>query len=104
DHLADQPAAEMRVAEDRSADRAGRARPCFEARTASIDRPSDEPVDRHRPIRPYVRVVYLADLAAARANHEPAYAGVRHRHVRSAAEHRDGQLDLRREPPRREKL
>src|SRR5206468_668972 len=45
DEFADQPAAEMRVAEDAAADRAGSARPRFETRAAVIDRPADQSVD-----------------------------------------------------------
>ena len=55
DELADEPAAEVRVAEDRAADRARRAGPRFEAGHAVADRPPHEAVDRHAGVRANAR-------------------------------------------------
>ena len=49
-----EPAAEMRVAEDRAADGARRAGPRFEPGAAVIDRPAHEAVDRHRRVGAHV--------------------------------------------------
>ena len=51
---------------------------------------------------PSARTVRVADglhVAAVHADHQPADAGVRHEHVRSAAEHRHRQADRPARPP-----
>ena len=55
DEIADQPAAEVRVAEDRAADGARRAGPRLETGAAVVDRPAHEAVDRDRGVRADVR-------------------------------------------------
>src|SRR5262249_29929848 len=50
--LADQATTKVRVAEDRTADGAGRAGPRFEPGETVIDRPPHETVDRHGSIGP----------------------------------------------------
>ena len=53
DQVADQPAAEVRVAEDRAANRARRAGPRFEPGRAVQDRPAHQAVDRDRRVGPH---------------------------------------------------
>src|SRR5438552_1395070 len=72
DEIADQPATEVRVAEHAAADRARRAGPRLEARAAMIDRPAHQTVDRDSRIRAHSSATLLRNLAAARADDEPA--------------------------------
>ena len=91
DQFANQPAAEMRVAEDRAADRAGRAGPCFQAGAAVRDRPPHQAVDRHGRVRANALLVQPRNGTASRANHESANARVGDQHVGAAAEQRHRQ-------------
>src|SRR5262249_11439171 len=55
---------------------------------AVVDRPSHQAVDGDRRVAANAMVVEARHIAAARADDEPANAAVRHKDVRSAAEHR----------------
>ena len=89
DEIADEAAAEMRVAEDRAADGARRPGPRFEPGAAVVDRPAHQAVDRHRGIGADVRRRRSARTSPPRGRiTSPRTPRVRHQHVRSAAEHR----------------
>ena len=98
----------MRVAENRAADRAGRAGPRLEAGAAVIDRPADQAVDRHRrrrrgrcraPVRrmspPRARMTSPRTPASATSTFEPPPSIVTGTPARARQRERRGELVAR---------
>jgi hypothetical protein len=89
DQLADQPPAEMGVAEHRASQGSGRSGPRFEPADPAVDGPSHETIDRQTRIRADERDIERRDVTAVQPNDQPGHPLVGDEHVRASAERHD---------------